>query len=55
MIPPTANLTDPDPAIRLDCTPLAPRARPVRCALKLASGFGGPMLALVLAAPPEDF
>jgi 3-oxoacyl-(acyl-carrier-protein) synthase len=49
--PPTANLTDPDPAIRLDCTPLAARRRPMRCALKMASGFGGQMAAIVLTSP----
>jgi len=51
LVPPTANLTDPDPAIRLDCTPLRARPRPIRCAVKIASGFGGQMLALVLAKP----
>ena len=50
-VPPTANLTDPDPAIGLDCTPLVPRRRPIRCALKIASGFGGQVLALVLGLP----
>jgi 3-oxoacyl-[acyl-carrier-protein] synthase II len=51
LVPPTANLTDPDPAIGLDCTPLRARARPIRCALKIASGFGGQMVAIVLGAP----
>ena len=50
-VPPTANLTDPDPAIALDCTPCAPRRRAIRCALKLASGFGGQAMAVCLAAP----
>ena len=49
--PPTANLTDPDPEIGLDCTPLAARRRPIRCALKLASGFGGHVAAIVLTSP----
>jgi len=49
-VPPTANLTDPDPEIRLDCTPLAPRRRPLRCVLKLASGFGGQAAAICLIA-----
>ncbi len=47
--PPTANLTDPDPQVGLDCTPLVPRRRPIRHVLKIASGFGGQMLALVLS------
>ena len=51
IVPPTANLTDPDPEIGLDCTPLTARRRPIRRALKMASGFGGQMLAVVLAAP----
>lgn len=51
LVPPTANLTDPDPRIGLDCTPLRPRVRPIRAALKTASGFGGQMLAILLTAP----
>ena len=50
-VPPTANLTDPDPRIGLDCTPRTARRRPIRCALKMASGFGGHMLAVVLGRP----
>jgi len=49
-VPPTANLTDPDGRVGLDCTPLVARRRPIRCAVKLAGGFGGQMLAVVLAA-----
>jgi len=50
-VPPTVNLTDPDPAIDLDCTPLRPRRRTIRHALKIASGFGGQTLAVCLSAP----
>jgi len=50
-VPPTVNLTDPDPSIGLDCTPLRPRTRRVQRAVKIATGFGGQMVALVLAAP----
>ena len=50
-VPPTANLTDPDARIGLDCTPLVPRRRRLRHVLKLASGFGGQMLAVVLSQP----
>jgi len=53
VVPPTANLTDPDPEIGLDCTPLSARRRPVKNALKIASGFGGQTLAIVLTRPPE--
>jgi act minimal PKS ketosynthase (KS/KS alpha) len=49
-IPPTANLTDPDPRMGLDCTPLTARRRRIGRALKIASGFGGQMLAVVLGA-----
>ncbi len=49
LVPPTANLTDPDPAISLDCTPLRGRRRSIRCAVQTASGLGGQMVALVLS------
>ncbi|MCX5684452.1 MAG: beta-ketoacyl-[acyl-carrier-protein] synthase family protein [Planctomycetota bacterium] len=52
--PPTVNLTDPDPAIGLDCTPLVARRRPIRCTLKVASGFGGQVAAIVLALPGKE-
>jgi 3-oxoacyl-[acyl-carrier-protein] synthase II len=48
-IPPTANLTDPDPECDLDYTPLAARARPLRTALKLSLGFGGHLIAAIVA------
>ena len=48
--PPTANLTDPDPRVGLDCTPLAARRRHIGRALKIAAGFGGQMVAVVLGA-----
>lgn len=51
LVPPTANLTDPDPAIGLDCTPLAPRRRSIRQALKISCGFGGQAIVVVLARP----
>jgi 3-oxoacyl-(acyl-carrier-protein) synthase len=50
-VPPTANLTDPDPDIALDCTPIRPRLRRIRSAVKIASGFGGQTLAVVLGEP----
>ena len=53
LVPPTANLTDPDPAIGLDCTPLRPRRRTIRHALKISSGFGGQALVVVLGKPAE--
>jgi 3-oxoacyl-(acyl-carrier-protein) synthase len=53
-VPATANLTDPDPAIDLDCTPLRARPRRVGRAVKLAAGFGGQMVAIVLSAPDGE-
>src|SRR5262249_51372787 len=35
-VPPTVNLTDPDPECGLDCTPLHGVAQPIRTALKLS-------------------
>jgi 3-oxoacyl-[acyl-carrier-protein] synthase II len=47
-LPPTLNLTDPDPACDLDGTPLVGRSRPIGAALKLSIGFGGHLAAAVL-------
>lgn len=49
VVPPTLNLTDPDPeAAGLDCTPLVARRREVQAALVNAFGFGGQNSAIVL-------
>ncbi len=50
-VPPTLNLTDPDPACDLDGTPLVGRSRPIGAALKLSLGFGGHLAAAVLKRP----
>jgi 3-oxoacyl-[acyl-carrier-protein] synthase II len=48
-VPPTLNLTDPDPVIGdLDCTPLRARQRDARVAIVNAFGFGGQNACLVL-------
>ena len=47
-VPPTVNLTDPDPSCDLDATPLVGRARTIDAALKLSIGFGGHLVAAVL-------
>lgn len=40
-IPPTANLTDPDPECDLDFTPLKPKQREITYAMSNSFGFGG--------------
>jgi 3-oxoacyl-[acyl-carrier-protein] synthase II len=48
-IPPTANLTDPDPECDLDCVPLVGRERPqLEYALSNSFAFGGSNATLVL-------
>ena len=48
-IPPTINLTDPDPACVLDYVPLTARERSVRHAVSNSFGFGGTNCSLVLS------
>ena len=48
VVPPTANLDDPDPECDLDFTPRVANRRPLRAALKLSLGFGGHLAAAVL-------
>ncbi|MBX3186702.1 MAG: beta-ketoacyl-ACP synthase II [Labilithrix sp.] len=48
-IPPTINLTDPDPECPLDYVPLTARERRVRHALNNSFGFGGTNCSLVLS------
>jgi 3-oxoacyl-(acyl-carrier-protein) synthase len=50
-VPPTLNLTDPDPACDLDGTPGVGRERPIRTALKFSLGFGGHLAVAVLRSP----
>ncbi len=48
-VPPTINLTQPDPECDLDCIPLVGRRNEhLRCALKLSVAFGGALAAVVL-------
>jgi len=51
-VPPTINLTNPDPDCDLDFTPNVGRSRPINAALNISSGFGGH--AAVLAAKQVD-
>lgn len=48
VVPPTINLTDPDPACDLDYVPLAARDYPSRTAVSTSFGFGGQNGALVM-------
>ncbi|HEX4150085.1 MAG TPA: beta-ketoacyl synthase N-terminal-like domain-containing protein, partial [Pirellulales bacterium] len=47
-LPPTVNLTDPDPECDLDCIPLEGRRKPAETALKLSVAFGGHLAAVVV-------
>jgi minimal PKS ketosynthase (KS/KS alpha) len=51
IVPPTANLTEPDPECDLDYTPLEARERKVDVVLTVGSGFGGFQSAVVLRDP----
>jgi minimal PKS ketosynthase (KS/KS alpha) len=51
LIPPTANLHNPDPACDLDYVPLRAREASVDTVLSVGSGFGGFQTAVVLARP----
>ncbi|MGA5701512.1 beta-ketoacyl-[acyl-carrier-protein] synthase family protein [Peterkaempfera bronchialis] len=51
-VPPTANLTDPDPEIKLDIVSGGPRTARPRAALSNAFGFGGHNASLVFTAAP---
>lgn len=51
IIPPTANLTEQDPACDLDYVPLVAREQRIDTVLTIGSGFGGFQTAMVLAAP----
>ncbi|MFF4797239.1 beta-ketoacyl-[acyl-carrier-protein] synthase family protein [Streptomyces sp. NPDC001351] len=51
LIPPTANLHEPDPECDLDYTPLTARETRVDTVLSVGSGFGGFQSAMVLTRP----
>jgi minimal PKS ketosynthase (KS/KS alpha) len=51
VVPPTANLEEPDPVCDLDYVPGAARELPVDVVLTCGSGFGGFQTALLLAGP----
>jgi 3-oxoacyl-(acyl-carrier-protein) synthase len=47
-VPPTLNLTQPDPECDLDCIPLVGRPTQFLTALKLSVAFGGTLAAVAL-------
>ena len=51
VVPPTANLHEPDPECDLDYTPLVAREQRTDVVLSVGSGFGGFQSAMVLARP----
>ncbi|MCG5219139.1 beta-ketoacyl-[acyl-carrier-protein] synthase family protein [Streptosporangium sp. KLBMP 9127] len=51
VVPPTANLHEPDPECDLDYVPVTAREHPIDVVLSVGSGFGGFQTAMVLAAP----
>ena len=51
VIPPTANLHEPDPDCDLDYTPLVAREGDFSTVLSVGSGFGGFQSAMVLTKP----
>jgi minimal PKS ketosynthase (KS/KS alpha) len=53
MVPPTANLENPDPECDLDYTPHVARRKQVDVALSTGSGFGGFQSAMIFALPRE--
>lgn len=47
-VPPTVNLTDPDPECDLNCVPMIGQPRRVQTAMKLALAFGGHLVAIAI-------
>jgi len=54
VVPPTANLHEPDPVCDLDYVPIEARERRLRTVLSVGSGFGGFQSAIVLRDPKRS-
>ena len=48
LLPPTANLWEPDPAILFDCIPRVARPCSLDCAMSNSFGFGGQNVSLIV-------
>jgi len=51
LLPPTANLWEPDPAIPFDCIPRVARPCSLACAMSNSFGFGGQNVSLIILHP----
>lgn len=51
LLPPTANLEEPDPAIPFDCIPRSARPWALDCAMSNSFGFGGQNVSLIFLHP----
>jgi 3-oxoacyl-[acyl-carrier-protein] synthase II len=51
LLPPTANLQEPDPDVPFDCIPLVSRASALGCAMSNSFGFGGQNVSLIFQHP----
>jgi 3-oxoacyl-[acyl-carrier-protein] synthase II len=51
LLPPTANLWEPDPAIPFDCIPHQARPATLDCAMSNSFGFGGQNVSLIFLRP----
>jgi 3-oxoacyl-[acyl-carrier-protein] synthase II len=51
LLPPTANLWEPDPAIPFDCIPHTARPATLDCAMSNSFGFGGQNVSLIFLRP----
>jgi 3-oxoacyl-[acyl-carrier-protein] synthase II len=53
LVPPTANLAEPDPDIPFDCVPRVARRAAIEVAMSNSFGFGGQNLALLFRRAPD--
>jgi 3-oxoacyl-[acyl-carrier-protein] synthase II len=53
LVPPTANLHEPDPAIPFDCVPNVARPAALEWAMSNSFGFGGQNLSLLFRRAAE--